>query len=255
MDPDRYLGQLAADVALIRGIALSTRGRAVAVPTCPQWTVEDLVRHVAHAYLNVASRRLALPEDVPPQDLSEEDPVAALDRGHAELLARLKGRDPAESCGGRPDTVGFWIRRMTHETAMHRVDAEQAVGGRATPLPADLAVDGIDETLAVFVWQGPRHWPVDWSAHLVDWDGAWVRLSTVDPATAVDRAWRVTVDADGTQVGPAPAGSPDAEVSGAPDPMLRWLWNRGYAGEVSARGDGAVLDRLRGLLSAATRVG
>jgi len=249
MEPDRYLALLAADVASIREVARTADGRAVAVPTCPEWTLDDLVRHVAHAYLNVAARRLRLPDDVPPQDLSGEDPVAALDRGHAELLARLKGRDPAESCGGHPDTVGFWIRRMAHETAMHRVDAELAVHGRAAPIPPELAVDGIDETLAVFVWQGPRYWPVDWSAHLVDWDGAWVRLATAD------RAWRVTVDAEGTQVGPDSGGEPSAEVSGAPDPMLRWLWNRGSAGEVSARGDGAVLDRLSRLLTAATRVG
>lgn len=249
MEPDRYLTHLAADVALIRALAGEVDGRAVQVPTCPEWTLDDLVRHVAHAYLNVASRRLRLPEDVPPEDLSQEDPIAALDRGHAELLGRLKGRDPAESCGGQPDTVGFWIRRMAHETAMHRIDAEQAVRGRATPLAPDFAEDGIDETLAVFLWQGTRYWPVDWSAHLVDWGGQWVQLSTVD------RAWRVTVDPDGVQVGPDGGGTPDAVVYGAPDPLLRWLWNRGFAGEVSARGDGAPLERLRGLLTAVTRVG
>ncbi|GIJ43936.1 hypothetical protein Val02_08220 [Virgisporangium aliadipatigenens] len=181
MEPDRYLTHLAADVALIRALAAEVDGRAVQVPTCPEWTLDDLVRHVAHAYLNVASRRLRLPQDVPPEDLSAEDPIAALDRGHAELLRRLKGGDPAESCGGQPDTVGFWIRRMAHETAMHRID--------------------------------------------------------------------------GVRVGPAGGGTPDAVVHGVPDPLLRRLWNRGFAGEVTARGDGALLDRLGGLLTAVTRVG
>ncbi len=42
--------------------------------------------------------------------------------------------------------VRFWSRRMVHETLMHRIDAELALG-RTPALDAALAVDGIDEFL------------------------------------------------------------------------------------------------------------
>jgi uncharacterized protein (TIGR03083 family) len=40
----------------------------------------------------------------------------------------------------------FWARRMAHETAVHRADAEIAVG-RQPELEPDIAVDAIDEWL------------------------------------------------------------------------------------------------------------
>lgn len=44
--------------------------------------------------------------------------------------------------------VSFWIRRMLHETTIHRLDAEAAagVGGRVEPA---VAVDAIDELLDI----------------------------------------------------------------------------------------------------------
>ncbi len=57
------------------------------------------------------------------------------------LRERLTARDPARRRRGRggprEQTVGFWIRRMAQETAVHRWDAESAVSGvdGATPDP------------------------------------------------------------------------------------------------------------------------
>ena len=42
--------------------------------------------------------------------------------------------------------ASFWARRMAHETAVHRADAEIAVG-RAPVIDTAIAVDGIDEWL------------------------------------------------------------------------------------------------------------
>jgi len=44
--------------------------------------------------------------------------------------------------------AGFWVRRMAHETIVHRADARHAAGD-ATDIPADLAADAIDEWLTV----------------------------------------------------------------------------------------------------------
>ena len=44
-----------------------------------------------------------------------------------------------------PDhTVGFWSRRMAHEVAVHRWDAQGAAGD-PSPIERELAVDGIQE--------------------------------------------------------------------------------------------------------------
>ena len=44
----------------------------------------------------------------------------------------------------------FWARRMALEIAVHRYDGELAHGD-ATAIPDDLALDGIDEMLKVFL--------------------------------------------------------------------------------------------------------
>jgi hypothetical protein len=43
-------------------------------------------------------------------------------------------------------SVDFWFRRMAHETVIHRIDAELAVGS-VTPIDEALALDGVDEVL------------------------------------------------------------------------------------------------------------
>ena len=67
----------------------------------------------------------------------------------------LRGLDdperPVYSFSPAHRRAGFWPRRMAHETTVHRVDAEQAAGRPVAPVPAALAVDGIDEVFGVFV--------------------------------------------------------------------------------------------------------
>ena len=46
--------------------------------------------------------------------------------------------------------MGFWFRRMAHETVIHRVDAELAAGLPTAHVPDDLAIDGIDEVSRFF---------------------------------------------------------------------------------------------------------
>ena len=149
MDRSRLLHCLDAEVARLR--AAAARDLTAPVPTCPEWTVEELVRHVANFYLNVVVRRLHMPEDVPRVKLAP-DALAALDRGYNAVVQDLAGRQPDEHVGQMPhETVYYWTRRTTHETAVHRVDAELAVASPVVPMPRDLAIDGIDEMLTGFL--------------------------------------------------------------------------------------------------------
>ena len=75
--------------------------------------------------------------------------------------------------------VGFIQRRMAQESAVHRWDAELAVGA-PNPIDADLAVDGVDEFLTLFL-------PAEEESLAGPIDR--VRLETTDR----DAGWTVTV--------------------------------------------------------------
>ena len=54
MDPSRYLECLAADYGDLRDAVASVEPAAT-VPSCPGWTVADLVVHVSQVYLHKAA--------------------------------------------------------------------------------------------------------------------------------------------------------------------------------------------------------
>ena len=161
MENSRYLDCLTADFTRLRAVVPASL--TAPVPTCPGWTVADLTRHVGEVYLHktLAMRDGAEPETFPPEGLAGEEPVALLDRSYAGLRAEFAARRPADPAGSwyTPDqTVGFWIRRMAQETVIHRIDAELGAGQPVNPVPDDLAIDGIDELLKVFVAFSVAEW-------------------------------------------------------------------------------------------------
>ena len=92
--------------------------------------------------------------------------MALLDRAYAELVQEFSQRNPEDASETfyEPDqSVGFWVRRMGLETVIHRIDAELAVGAPVAPIGDDLAVDGIDELLKVFVAYDAEKWPEDYA--------------------------------------------------------------------------------------------
>jgi uncharacterized protein (TIGR03083 family) len=254
MEYSRFLDCLAADFARLRAIAPTDL--TAAVPSCPGWTVADLTRHVGEVYLHktLAIRDGAEPEPWPPQELAEEEPLALVDRAYAGLLDEFAGRKPEDPAGSwySPEmTVGFWIRRMAQETVIHRIDAELGVGSPVMPVPADLAVDGIDELLKVFVAYSVGEWGEYFTDVL---SGSPGRTYTVRTEGA---AWRVrTAPGQFTVADGAGDGASDVTVSGPPMAVLRWVWNREAAGEpseVTVDGAPEAVDELRGCIVTATQ--
>src|SRR5262249_19609333 len=141
---------------------VAARDLTAQVPNCPEWTVDDLVRHVAMVYLHKIEcmRQMRNPQPWPP-DTSGEPALDLLDRCYTELRAEFDARGPeapAHPWYLPEQRVGFWYGRMAHETVIHRVDAEQALGEPLAPIPDDLAVDGIDEVLVRFLSYGSVLW-------------------------------------------------------------------------------------------------
>lgn len=139
-------------------------GLRAPVPTCPDWTVRDLVAHqgMVHRW---AAALLRGEKDVEPDAIeaagrTEPDPLEWLRDGVIELAEALTAA-PADVrapvfLNDAPAPREFWARRQCHETTVHAVDAMSAALGRhpdpsETWIGTDLAVDGIDELLGGFL--------------------------------------------------------------------------------------------------------
>jgi len=237
-----FLRLLTSDGQLLH----STAGRdlTAAVPTCPGWTVRDVVEHTAEVYEHkIACVRLRgiRPEPWPPAWPQDRDPLAWFADAHARLLELLTATEPAAPSWTwwPPDqTAGFWARRMAQETAVHRVDVQSAFDA-VTPVDAALAVDGIDEVL-----------------HLMlagDWSDDPQPGSTGNVVVATHgRAWHVELRPDDITVRNEDAQAP-ARVSGDPSELLLWLWGRQPRSAVRAEGDDVIMARLRQRLTLATQ--
>jgi uncharacterized protein (TIGR03083 family) len=254
MDNSRFLDCLAADFARLRAVVPADL--AAAVPSCPGWTVADLTRHVGAVYLHktVAMREGAEPDPWPPEGLADEEPLSLLDRAYAELVGEFAAHKPEDPAGSwyTPDqTVGFWIRRMAHETVIHRIDGEVATGQPVAPVPDDLAVDGIDELLKVFVAYSVATWGGYFTDILASSPG---RTYTVRTAGA---AWRARTGPERFAVEDgAGDDAADVTVSGPPMAVLRWVWNREGRGEpsgVTVQGPPEAVEELRRCIVTATQ--
>jgi uncharacterized protein (TIGR03083 family) len=199
MESRRLRDCLDADFRRLREVADGADPGA-AVPSCPGWTMADLLRHVGEVYLYKAEcMRLGGPSDGPwpPEGLAEEPPLELLDRAYAALAGEFAARRPEEHTitWYSPDqSVGFWIRDMAQETVIHRVDAELAAGAPVAMIPGDLAADGIDELLAAFVQYDTAAWPQKFAGLLTAAGGR--AVSVVTP----QRSWLLSLTTSGVRV-------------------------------------------------------
>ncbi len=225
-----------ARLAEVAGTDLSPR-----VPSCPDWTVADLLEHVALVYLHKvqAMQTNARPDPWPP-DVSGRDPLELYDEARGALLTELGDRspfDPAWTFWPDDQTCGFWFRRMAHETAVHRVDAELA-HDVVTPIDDQLATDGVDEALRIMLCDP---W---WNDHEADEPvDATIRITTAG------RSWTIKVPAGMPTVTEGAEGEVAAEIFGDPDDVYLWLWGRLDADAIQVAGDDDVVRRFRNRLA------
>ena len=159
MEPSRYLDSVRENTGLLIDAARRA-GLDAPVPTCPDWKVDDLVRHQGRVLwwmsvlVETKAQEYVDRKGLEAEAKEQEDPLAWLEAGADHALVVLGGADPDipvwNWVEGGPGPARFWHRRMAHETAVHRVDAEAAAAGGVGPSrvePAELASDGIDEFL------------------------------------------------------------------------------------------------------------
>jgi uncharacterized protein (TIGR03083 family) len=217
--------------ALIEAVAAAPEAR---VRACPGWTNRDLGKHVGGVYAFVmAQLQAGNPETRSPSnapDVPETGDITPWLRDrHQDILAALRSTTPeAPAWTWIPEkTAAFFYRRMAQETAVHRWDAQQAAG-TLTRIDPELATDGIDEVIAVFMQHSPRG-PIAYPAgslhlHRTDGEGEWM-------LTAHDGVLTVTHE----------HAKGDAAARGPAQDILLYLWGRGRDG-LECHGDDALID-------------
>jgi uncharacterized protein (TIGR03083 family) len=151
---DRLADALVAEAERF-GTAIAGADPGLRVPTCPEWTLRDLTCHVGLAYHKSAAIIASRPTGyVPFEAVTVDDPPGFdalggwLVDGAERLVETVADVGPETlTSTWTPDRrAGFWTRRLTHETVVHRADAALATGA-PYDVDADLAADGISEGL------------------------------------------------------------------------------------------------------------
>lgn len=214
---------------------------ATPVPTCGEWTLKQLFRHVGRGnrwctQIITERRTEALdPREVrngkPPEDMDAA--IDWLNEGAQALV------DAVEQAGsnikvwtfGGPHIPGWWIRRRVHEQTVHRADAVLALG-REFDLHPDLAADGVSEWLDLSVAQ---YKPIA--------RGQSLHLHATDDGLGPTGEWTVVNDEEGLSWTHA-HGKGDAAVRGRAVDLLLVITRRRTAAEagVEVFGDAQVWD-------------
>lgn len=229
------------------------------VPSCPGWTADDLLWHlgeVQYFWATVVADRL---QDVAGLEGPERP------EGHGALVdfcTAQSGRLHDALAQAAPDesvymwaddkTVGYIRRRQAHEAMIHRLDAELTVG-EVTPLPADLASDGVHEALDV-MFGGCPPWgtftPDALHVHVVASDTGLVVPVVLGRFTGTDPDSGTAYDEDDVSVRAAdPSAVPAATITGRADDLDAWLWHRRDSSGLSVAGDPSAYERLVAVLS------
>ena len=262
-----YVGHFQREAAALEAAARQAADgeTAPAVPSCPGWVMTDLVLHLGMVHRLVGHligermqqppamgsdpSWLGLTEEwsgwMPPGRAPEGSPVPAglLDwfgAGAAALEEHFRAAQPGDPVWTwSPDhSVGFWQRMQAIEAAVHRWDAENAVG-TPRPLDATLAADAVAQT---FEFMAPMRRAV---AKAPPGQGERFLLRRTDGP----ERWAVQFDGDTVRLGEAgeageaaDAGEQaDIQISGTASDLALFLWQRRVAGPLEVEGDASLL--------------
>ncbi|MCK2237953.1 MULTISPECIES: maleylpyruvate isomerase family mycothiol-dependent enzyme [unclassified Crossiella] len=231
-----YPAVVAAQIAAITAAARRPGVLDLPVPSCPGWTVTELVTHAGEVcvwWTHALAEGGLEPEEEVVQSLATPgaDLLGWWEARSAALVEVLRAT-PSEAvawCWWRPEErapvaeVAGWV---AHELLTHRWDAENAVGV-ASPVPAELGAAGITEFAL-------RMLP----AQEAIWAGSTglIRLH----ATDLDRVWDFRANQDGPCLLAEPGGEPAVLVAATAGELDLLLWRRLEADAVTITGDAAL---------------
>lgn len=193
---DPYVGVLISENDRLADL-LAAADPATEVPTCPGWTLQQLLRHVGRGHRWAAqmiasgATEVLNPREVVGGKPPGDGPAPAaqwLRDGVTELLdavAHAGPRAPVWTFTG-PQPAGWWVRRRLHEVTVHRADAAIALGA-GFPIAPGLAADGVSEWLELLAAR-----PAGDTAPLED--GTTLHLHATDDELGSDGEWMIRAD-------------------------------------------------------------
>ncbi|GAA2358751.1 maleylpyruvate isomerase family mycothiol-dependent enzyme [Dactylosporangium salmoneum] len=235
-----------------RAAVASASSLDVQVPTCPEWTLLDLVLHLGRGERRWAATVAAGPADAPPAETASAEGAPAAPREREALLAwsaesteqllsALRESGPDRGCwtwwgdSESPQTCGAVARHRLQEAAVHTYDVQITVGA-PQPLPDEVALDGVDEFLSTCC-ATTSAWPHEPGA--------------VDFHATEGRSWRLSLSADGARTTRLPTtagGGPDAAAAaarGTASEVVLMLYDRIPLDSLQLNGDRRMFDLLR----------
>ena len=249
LSADRYVAEIEASTAGLAEI-LAEHDQSLPIPTCPEWTLRQLVTHVGRAQrwaAEITRTRSetpipfrAVPDGKLPDDRAEQR--TWLQAGVARIVDAVREADGdlVWSFTG-PAPASFWIRRMAHETLVHRADAQLAAGAEPEPvIDAEVAADAIDEWLTLLT--GGILGNADKPTNALP-AGAALHIHATDDGLSGRGEWMIRHDAGGLTVAPG-HGKGDAALTGPAASLLLVLMRRRPVSDpaVTVYGDSAVVD-------------
>ena len=214
------------------------RDLRVEIPHLEGWTVHSVVGHTGWVF-RFANMALQSDPDKPPRRSSVPEPPAGIEvvdwtsEGGRELEKTLSeiDLDSVHPTWTGPQPASWWLRRIAHEVAMHRWDAESATT-TPTPIDARQAIDGIDEVLEIFA---PNRMQFD----ALGGSGETVHLHATDTD---DGEWVITYHPDRIEWEHAHSKS-DVAARGSASDLLLLVWCRLPPSRLEIFGDASLLDR------------
>lgn len=216
---------------------------SIPVPTCPGWTLAELITHVGQTHrwaAHVLRERVQEPiwSRQVPSGLAEgqSGDAAWLTSGAADLLETLRVTDPAMPVWtwGPDKRASWWPRRMLFELVVHRADAELALG-LDPEIPAGTAIDGIEE----FLHNLPHARWVTRTLARLDAEGATIHLHASD----TDGEWTITQGPAGKITWSRGHAKGSAAVQGPVSDLLLLLYGRRSPDALTVYGDNDFLTR------------
>jgi uncharacterized protein (TIGR03083 family) len=234
--------------AAFRATVASAPTLDVQVPTCPEWTLFDLVQHLGDGRRSWAATIAAgpdasakvVPEGAPAVPREREALPAWSAAATQELLDALREAGPDRGCwtwwgtSQSPQTSGAVARHQLQEIAVHTYDAQLTLG-TPRPLPDEVASDGVEEFLytccaTTIAWP---HEPAIVDFHATD-----------------GGSWRLWLSADGARTArlstpdTMPEGAADASVEGTASDLILLFYGRIPLDSLKLSGARGILDLL-----------
>jgi uncharacterized protein (TIGR03083 family) len=217
---------------------------SVAVPTCPDWTLRDLLRHIggvhrwAGEHIRDRREKILRVDDLETLFGSWPADHALVEwyRDELRLLVNTFREAPSDiQCATflkATSPLAHWTRRQAHEVTIHRADVESIVD-KLTPVSPEFGADGIDELLSAFI---PRPFMKLRSTDAVTF--------SVKPSDS-PRSWRLTISEGPVETVEGDKSPSNCTVAGTASDLYFDLWNRGHGEKVAVSGDPAVLGLFR----------